>query len=291
MKREPHLRGRGPHLPPLDQVVQYDFAPGYVLFTMPVFKRLRVEAAGIIVADTIRGVILQESDQIPAYYFPVDDVRRDLFRETATRTADPFKGEAVQYTLEAPSGVQVEDFMWRFDSRVPGCPDLSGLVSFDWKKADRWLEEDEEIFVHPRDPYRRVDILPSSRRVEVFVNGERVADSRRALFLFETGLPTRYYIPPEDVAPGILSPSDTHSRCPYKGIASYYDVTAGGRGYKDLVWFYPEPVHESARIAGHLAFAHEFVDRILVDGVEQERPVTTFSRGSNRGPAHPLANR
>lgn len=285
--RQAHLRGRGPHLPPLDKVPQYDFEPGYVAFTMPVPKRLRVFVGETVIADTVGGVILHESDHIPVYYFPLRDIRTDLMSASGRMSVDPFKGEARYYSLKLGDAV-IPDFMWRYGAPGRSGPDIANHASFDWEKA-RWFEEDEEIFVHPRDPFRRVDTLPSSRRVEIFLNGELIASSRAAVFLFETGLPTRYYLPLADIKHDFLAPSDTHSRCPYKGIASYYHATVRGRHYPDIAWYYPEPVHESARIKGLVSFANEFVDRVLVDGVEQPRPVTSFSHGSDRGAAHPLS--
>jgi uncharacterized protein (DUF427 family) len=114
-------------------------------------------------------------------------------------------------------------------------------------KIDACLEEDEEVFVHPRDPYHRVDILESSRHVKVSLNGEVVAETERPRILFETGLPPRYYIPLEDVREDVLVPSEKTTRCPYKGVASYWSVEAGGERVEDLVWYYPEPLPEAQR--------------------------------------------
>lgn len=100
-------------------------------------------------------------------------------------------------------------------------PELSGLVLFYWDRVDHWYEEDEEVFKHARDPYHRVDALQSSRHVQVVVNGEIVADTKRPVLLFETGLPTRYYIPATDVRTDLLTATDTASVCPYKGTATY----------------------------------------------------------------------
>ena len=111
-------------------------------------------------------------------------------------------------------------------------------------KMDAWYEEDEQVFVHPKDPYHRVDVLESSRNVKVTVDGEVVAVTDRPKVLFETGLPPRYYIPPEDVREDILVASEKTTQCPYKGVASYYSVEAGGERVEDLVWYYPEPLPE-----------------------------------------------
>ena len=276
--RKPYLRGRGPHFPILDTITQYDFEPGYVVFTMPSPKRLRVKVGELIVADSAEALVLQESDHLPVYYFPIKDVDESFLMPSTTRTECPYKGVASHYSLN--TGVTlVQDAGWRYLEPIKGCPPIAEYMGFYWSKMDHWYEEDEEIFVHARDPFRRVDCLPSSRRVQVFVDGEMMADSKRGVFLFETGHPTRYYLPIADTRLELLSPSRYISRCPYKGIASYYHLTVNGRRHENLVWYYPEPVHEAARIKGLVCFYNEFVDRVLVDGVEQPKPETASSHG------------
>lgn len=276
--RKPYLRGRGPHFPILDTVQQYPFEPGYVVFTMPSPKRLSVKVGDIVLADTVEGWVMQESDHLPVYYFPMKDVHEEFLMASATRTESPFKGTATHYSVN--TGVTlVEDAGWRYLDPVKGCPPIAGHMAFYWNKMNHWYEEDEEVFVHARDPFRRVDCLPSSRHVEVFVDGERVADSRRGTFLFETGMPTRYYLPIADTRLDLLSPSRYISRCPYKGIASYFHLTVKGQRRDNMVWYYPDPVHEAKRIQGLVSFYNEFVDRILVDGVEQPKPMTASSHG------------
>jgi len=276
--RKPYLRGRGPHFPFLDTITQYDFEPGYVVFTMPSPKRLRVKVGELIVADSAEALVLQESDHLPVYYFPIKDVEESFLMPSTTRTECPYKGAASHYSLN--TGVTlVQDAGWRYLEPVKGCPPIAEYMGFYWSKMDHWYEEDEEIFVHARDPFRRVDCLPSSRRVQVFVDGEMVADSKKGVFLFETGHPTRYYLPIADTHLELLSPSRYISRCPYKGIASYYHLTVNGKHHENFVWYYPEPVHEAARIKGLVCFYNELVDRILVDGVEQPKPETASSHG------------
>ena len=141
---------------------------------------------------------------------------------------------------------------------------------------DAWFEEDEQIYVHPRSPYTRVDVLRSSRHVEVEVDGVKVADSVRPVLLFETGLPVRYYLPKTDVRLDLLTATETTSQCPYKGTAEYYTLTIDGTAHDDLVWWYRHPAHESAGIAGLVAFYNEKVD-LIVDGERLERPRTHFS--------------
>jgi len=276
--RKPQLRGRGPHFPILDTIQQYAFEPGYVVFTMPSPKRLRIVVGSIPIADTINGLVMYESDHLPVYYFPMKDVKQEFLMASATSTECPYKGIATHYSLN--TGVTlVEDAGWRYLEPVADCPPIADYMAFYWNKINHWYEEDEEVFVHARDPFRRVDCLPSSRRVQVVVDRETVADSRRAIFLFETGMPTRYYLPISDTRLDMLSPSRYISRCPYKGIANYYHLTVNGKQHENMVWYYPEPVHESERIKGLVSFYNEFVDRILVDGIEQPRPVTASSHG------------
>ena len=155
---------------------------------------------------------------------------------------------------------------------------IKDFVAFYWDRVDHWYEEDEEIFVHPRDPYKRVDVVQSSRPVEVVLGGAVVAETRRARFLFETRLPTRYYIPPEDVRMELLVPSDKKTRCPYKGKARYWSAKMGDRLFEDIVWSYPEPIAECPKIKGYLCFYNEQVDEIRVDGKAVPRPVTPWSK-------------
>ncbi|MGH9037283.1 MAG: DUF427 domain-containing protein [Acidimicrobiia bacterium] len=142
---------------------------------------------------------------------------------------------------------------------------LAGHVHLEWKAMDAWFEEDEEVYVHPRNPYTRVDILASSRHVVVRAGGEVVAESRKPTLLFETGLPVRYYLPPTDVGMDRLRPSDRTSQCPYKGTATYWSVEAGGGTFPDLAWTYRAPLPESVKIAGLICFYNERVD-LVVDG-------------------------
>lgn len=276
--RKAHLRGRGPHFPILDRVNQYEAEPGYVVFMMPSPKRLRIKVGDIFVADTIEGMVMYESDHLPVYYFPMKDVREEFLMISSTRTESPFKGVATHYSLN--TGITlVEDAGWRYLDPVEGCPDISGYIAFYWNKMNHWYEEDEEVFVHARDPYRRIDTLPTSRHVEIFMGGEKVADTRRATFLFETGLNTRIYMPIADARLDLFRPSRYISRCPYKGIASYYHLEVGGKLHENVVWYYPDPVHEAARIKGLVSFYDEFVDKVVIDGVEQPRPISASSHG------------
>jgi uncharacterized protein (DUF427 family) len=150
--------------------------------------------------------------------------------------------------------------------------DLAGYVQVDWAAADRWLEEDEEVIGHPRDPFHRIDIRQSSRHVTVSVEGELLADSHRPTLLFETGLPVRHYLPREDVRMDLLAPGDERTTCAYKGHASYFSA-ADASG---IAWTYVDPLPDAEQIRGLIAFFDERAD-VTVDGEQQERPRTQWS--------------
>lgn len=153
--------------------------------------------------------------------------------------------------------------------------DVRGYVAFYWDKMDAWYEEEEEVFVHARDPYTRVDCLQSSRHVKVVLNGQTVAETHNPVLLFETGQPERFYIPKGDVHQDLLIPSEKVTRCPYKGEARYYSVTAGGELSEDLAWYYRYPTFEASGIANYMCFPQGKVD-LYVDGELPEKPKTRW---------------
>ena len=230
-------------------------------------RRLRIVFNGETVADSAKAMLLHETKHLPIYYLPVEDVRMDLLEKTDHTTHCPFKGDASYWTVKA-GGRVAENAVWGYEDPIEGQEALDGLVAFYWDKMDHWYEEDEEIFIHPRDPHKRIDTVPSSRRVQVKVGGEIVADSKRGHFLFETGLPTRYYLPAGDVRMDLLEATDLRTGCPYKGTANYYSVHVGSKTFENIVWFYPDPIPECPKIKDLLCFFNEKVDAILVDGVE-----------------------
>jgi uncharacterized protein (DUF427 family) len=250
---------------------------GKSLYIEPTPKRIRVEVDGETIADSRRAVILQESGLQPVYYFPPDDVRTDLFEPTERHTKCPTKGEASYYSIRVGER-EVKNGAWYYPEPIEGAEQIAGMIAFYWDRVDRWLEEDEEILVHPRDPYHRIDVLPSSRHVRISLEGELLAESTRPIALFESNLPPRWYLPREDVVAD-LEPTETVTHCGYKGQASYYAVRLGsGETVRDLVWTYEDPLEESVRIKDLLCFFNERVD-IELDGEPEERPVSAWSRG------------
>jgi uncharacterized protein (DUF427 family) len=238
-------------------------------------RRIRGILAGETVVDSRHAKLLHEQRHLPVYYFPREEVRMDQLEPSATRTHCPFKGDASYWSVRVGDRF-VEDAAWTYPEPIDDAPPLAGFIAFHWDKLDSWLEEDEPAIVHARDPYHRVDVLDTSRHVVVRIGGEVIADTRRARVLFETGLPPRWYIPPEDVRRDALEESDSRTGCAYKGFAGYWSVDAGGQREEDVVWSYREPRREVAPIAGYMAFFDERVD-VEVDGELQERPVTQWS--------------
>lgn len=251
-----------------------DTAPHRVS-TEPCQRRIRVEFNGETVADTTGAIYLYEPPIPPVYYVPLDDIRAEYLVRSEHSTHCPFKGDAVYWDVVV-GDKRAENAVWSYPKPISAVPEIAGYAAFYWKKMDRWFEEDEEIFVHARDPHVRVDILPSSRLVEVSLDGELLARTNRAQFLYETGLPPRFYIPREDVL-AALTPSEKRTACPYKGEASYFHVDAGGTRHEDLVWTYETPVREAEPVRGLLCFYNEKVD-IALDGEAQERPETKFAK-------------
>lgn len=239
----------------------------------PGSKRIRAYLGGELIADTVKPLLVWEKPYYPVYYFPESDVRLDLLTVTGETTRSPSRGDATLFTVATATAESRGAAYRHLDSPVE---ELRNHIAFNWTAMDAWFEEDEEVYVHARDPYTRVDILPSSRHIEVVVDGVKVADSTAGRFLYETGLPTRYYLPKTDVRMDLLEATDLQTECPYKGVASYYDLIINGKRHDNVVWWYPFPAAESSRIAGYVAFYNEKLD-IYVDGELEERPRTVFS--------------
>ena len=233
-------------------------------------RRVRGYLDGELVVDSRRVKLVHEHGHLPVWYFPREDVRQELLEPTDHHTHCPKKGDASYHSVRVGDRVS-ENAVWHYPEPIENATALAGHMAFYFGALDRWLEEDEEVFVHPRDPYHRVDVLPTSRQVRVSVDGQVLAESSRTRVLFETGLPPRYYIPLEDVR-AELTANDVTTRCPYKGEASYHD--AGGQ--PALAWEYREPIPVVAELAGHLCFFGERAD-IEVDGERQEMPPTPWS--------------
>ncbi len=235
-------------------------------------RRIRAVVAGVTVFDTTRARYVWEWPFYPQYYVPLVDIL-------------PGALEAEGGTRQTPRGpVEVHGLavgdVYRPGAamvlKAPTVAGLDGMVRFEWTALDAWYEEDERVFVHPRSPYVRVDALRSTRRVRVEVDGVGLAESSSPVMVFETSLPTRYYLNRTEVDVSHLVPSDTVTECPYKGTTSnYWSIDIGGRLHRDLVWSYDFPTRQLLAVTGMLCFYNEKVD-IFVDGEPLGRPRTHF---------------
>lgn len=231
--------------------------PERVVYVEPWPRRVRALSGAETIVDSERTVLVHVSGRLPRYAFPREDV------------AGPAEPD----------------------------PEVEGYVRVPWSAADRWFEEDEEVIVHPRDPYHRIEVLRSSRHVRVHVRGELVAESIRPRILFETGLPPRFYLPREDVRMDLLRRSDIRTGCAYKGWAAYWDALVGDEPVAAVAWSYPEPLREGELVAGLLCFFQERAEiDVEVDGALTDAPPTPWSdtawlaadwvdRGARRGQA------
>jgi uncharacterized protein (DUF427 family) len=259
---------------------RFNFAPeppGSAIFWEPVPYRVRARVAGEAVVDSHRAHLLHETGHLPVYYFPVEEVRADMLVASTRRSECPYKGEASYYSCRVGDRV-VDDLVWEYREPLDSVSFIAGHLALYWRKADEWLVEDEIVHAHPRDPYHRVDIYPTSRRVRVLLDGVCIADSSRVTALFETGHPPRWYLPGDDVRMELLEPSATETLCAYKGRASHFHAL----GHEDVAWTYPEPLSDGERVRGLVAFYGERVD-LELDGELQERPQTQWFRPTGRG--------
>jgi uncharacterized protein (DUF427 family) len=265
----------------------------------PTQKRIRAMVGGRAVVDTVGALLVWEPKRItPIYAVSEVDLRAEL--APPGQQAGDVPEHGFRMGLEGPPALDPRTAFGRHTAageeldvvtshaRLPRAafrpadPDLAGYVVLDFKAFD-WLEDDEEIIGHPRDPFHRVDIRASSLTVEAALDGVTLAATNGAQLLYETMLPVRYYIPPSDVRLDLMEESPKRTVCPYKGQASYWTYPPSESG-RNIAWSYDRRYPDAAQIHGLVSFFNERVD-ITVDGVRQERPVTPWSRPD--GPAAP----
>jgi uncharacterized protein (DUF427 family) len=239
----------------------------------PVPRRVRAILGGQVVLDTDRALYVWEAPYYPAYYIPLADVAPGVLVDEQ-HPQKLSRGTARRHGLAAGGITRPAAARVYGDDALDG---LAGTARFEWGALDAWYEEDEEVFVHPRNPYVRVDALRSTRTVRVELEGELLAESSSPVLVFETGLPTRYYLNRTEVDLTRLIPSPTQTSCPYKGMTSgYWSVRTQAATHADLAWAYDFPTRQLQPIAGLIAFYNEKVD-ITLDGTPLPRPKTHFS--------------
>lgn len=238
----------------------------------PVPRRIRAMLGGHVVLDTTRAMYVWEWPYYPQYYIPIGDVDPAVIIDEQ-RPHKLSRGTARSLGLRAGDIHRPAAGRLYIDDSLEG---LSGMARFEWDALDAWFEEDEEVFVHPRNPYVRVDALRSTRPVRIELDGVVLAESTAPVMVFETGLPTRYYLDRTQIDFDYLRPTTTVTACPYKGrTTGYWSVDVGGTVHPDLAWSYDFPTRGLLPIAGLVAFYNEKVD-IHLDGRRLERPVTHF---------------
>jgi uncharacterized protein (DUF427 family) len=239
----------------------------------PVSRRIRGVLAGHVVLDTTAAVYVWEWPNYPQYYVPLADIDPGvLVDEQHPQTLS--RGTARLHGLQVGGVTRAGAVRVYGEGAIAG---LAGMTRFEWDALDAWFEEDEQVFVHARSPYTRVDALRSTRQVRVGLDGVILAESSSPVMVFETGLPTRYYLNRTEVNLDHLTPSTTVTSCPYKGTTSgYWSVRIGDTTHPDLAWAYDFPTRQLLPITGLIAFYNEKVD-ISIDGQRLDRPVTHFS--------------
>ena len=261
----------------------------------PTAKRVRASLDGSPVVDTQRARLVWEPKRItPVYAVPEEDLLARLqpaahngtrdgrgtdefpirIRQDASPGLDPRTGFRRHTTQGEELDIVAAAFVAPHAAFRPADADLDGYVILDFWAFD-WLEDHEEIIGHPRDPFHRVDIRSTLRRVEVSLDGVKLADTVRAQLLYETLLPVRYYIPPADVRLDLLEASQHRTVCPYKGEAKYWSFPESTRG-KNIAWAYDSRYMDAQQIHGLVCFFNERAD-IAVDGEPQGHPVTPWS--------------
>jgi uncharacterized protein (DUF427 family) len=262
----------------------------------PTSKRIQAVLGGVTVVDSTRAMLVWEPRRVVASYaVPVDDVRGSFAPAALVGTevtdaagvslpavdSRPVLDPSVPFTVHSAGG-QVVDLLAADHSRpgagyLPADADLAGYVILDFGALDSWYEEDEVNVAHPKDPFHRIDVLASSRQVTLEMDGQILAESARPMLLFETMLPTRYYVPREDIKAELI-PSSTRTYCAYKGQASYWSVAPGGDRLDDIAWTYEDPLHDATQVRGLVSFFDERID-VTLDGVRLQRPATPWSAG------------
>jgi uncharacterized protein (DUF427 family) len=241
-----------------------DPLPERLLFAEPLRRRMRVQFGGGWIADSENVTLLHEPGRYPVAYFPLDDVAPDALQPSSHSTHHRDLGATTWYTV-AHGDQHVERAAWQYEDLPPHARDLDGRVAFAWRLIDSFYEEDERIIGHAADSYHRIDIRQTSRHLLVRSGDRIVADSKSPLVLFESGFAPRWYVPRSDVDESALVPVEGQTFCPYKGLASYFEID----GKRGAGWTYMNAWTEVDRISGFISFEADKVD-VSLDGKQCE---------------------
>ncbi len=238
-------------------------------------RRVRVYFNNQLIADSKEIMLLRESNHLPLYYFPKQDVQMDFLIANDQEFHSDHKGEGVSWDIQVSDKI-VKNAAFTFKNAPDNAANLENYIAFKWNSMDSWFEEDVEVFVYARDPHKRLDVLQSSRHIKVMLDDTVIAETNHPTLLFETGLPIRYYFLKHEVRMDLLEDSGTSSRCPYKGEAHYYSIKIGDKLHKDLAWSYRFPTLECTKIQGLISFLNEKID-IYEEDELLERPKSPWS--------------
>lgn len=253
--------------------------PERLLFAEPLRRRMSVELGRSVVARSDDVVLLFEPGRYPVAYFPLGDVAEGALRATDHRTTHADLGDTTWFDVAGGDGRVATRGAWLHGAPPPHGTAFRDCVAFGWRAMDAFYEEDERILGHAADPYHRIDIRRSSRRLVVRTGDRVVADTMGPLVLYESGFAPRWYVPRADVVAEALQPVKEQTFCPYKGLASYYDVGAA----RKAAWSYGAPFETMARIADLVSFETDTVE-VTIDGRKLE-PVpgqTVIAHGPDR---------
>jgi uncharacterized protein (DUF427 family) len=252
--------------------------PERVLYAEPLRRRLRAELGGRTVVRSDRAVLLFEPGRYPVAYFPRGDFAEGVLRPTDHRTTHQDLGETAWFevaggTRDAGRGA------WQHTALPEHAAILEDKVALAWRAMDGFYEEDDRILGHAADPYHRIDIRRASRRLVVRAGDRLVADTQRPLVLYESGFAPRWYVPRAEVVDAELTPVELRTFCPYKGIASYYDIG----GARQAAWSYRAPFDDMGAIGDLISFEPDRVE-VTLDGerLELEPGQTVVSHGIDR---------
>jgi uncharacterized protein (DUF427 family) len=234
--------------------------PERMLFAEPLRRRMRVRFGGAWIADSEDVVLLHEPDRYPVAYFPLGDIADGVLEPGEHTTEHRDLGLTAWYTVRG-GGHSKPRAAWQHTELPSQASELKGRVAFGWRAMDAFYEEDERIAGHAADPYHRIDIRQTSRHLIVRSADRLVADSSRPLVLYESGFAPRWYVPRADVDESALTPAAGQTFCPYKGLASYYDIGESRRA----AWSYLDAWPEVQRVCGLVSFEPDQTE-MLLDG-------------------------
>jgi uncharacterized protein (DUF427 family) len=253
--------------------------PPRLLFAEPLRRRMRVRFADQWIADSEDVILLHETGRYPVAYFPRDDIGTGILIAEDRLTTHQNLGDSAWFTVKV-GHQEANHAAWQHTDLPAYASVLEGRLAFAWRSMDAFYEEDERIVGHAADAYHRIDIRSTSRHLVVKDTEQVIADTRRPLALYESGFAPRWYVPREDIDESALKHIDVQTFCPYKGIASYYDI--GDR--KRAAWSYVDAWPEVGRVRNLVSFEPDKIDVFLDDKrLHLEPGQTVIPHGVDRG--------